>query len=91
MVGMVPIIFGAGVLLGLLAWSSESLIPAMIGHVLMDIGLFAYWWTGIAGDFTARPISETGVDRLFLSGCAMFAVSLFGVLLAASKLRRSLS
>src|SRR5262249_22981462 len=26
-VGMVPIVFGAGVLLGLLAWSSASLIP----------------------------------------------------------------
>ena len=54
---MVPIVFGAGVLLGLLAWSSGSLIPCMIGHTIMDIGLFAFWWTGIAGDFTARPIS----------------------------------
>jgi membrane protease YdiL (CAAX protease family) len=45
--GMVPIVFGAGVLLGLLAWSSGSLIPGMIGHIMMDIGLFAYWWTGI--------------------------------------------
>ena len=51
MVGMVPIVFGAGVLLGLMAWSSGSLMPGMIGHVVMDIGLFAYWWTGIAGDF----------------------------------------
>src|ERR1700761_3158154 len=42
-----PIVFGAGVLLGLLAWSSGSLIPGMIGHIMMDIGLFAYWWTGI--------------------------------------------
>lgn len=40
---MVPIVLGAGVLLGLLAWSSESLIPGMIGHVLMDIGLFFLW------------------------------------------------
>jgi membrane protease YdiL (CAAX protease family) len=39
---MVPIVFGAGLLLGLLAWSSQSLIPGMIGHILMDIGLFAY-------------------------------------------------
>lgn len=88
--GMVPIIFGAGVLLGLLAWSSGSLIPAMIGHVLMDIGLFAYWWTGVAGDFTARPISDTGVDRGFLIACGAFAISLFVVLAAISKLRRTL-
>jgi hypothetical protein len=86
--GMVPIVFGAGVLLGLLAWSSGSLIPGMIGHVVMDIGLFSYWWTGIAGDFTLRPITETGVDRPFLIEFAAFASSLFIVLLAISRLRR---
>jgi membrane protease YdiL (CAAX protease family) len=87
-VGMVPIIFGAGVLLGLLAWSSGSLIPCIIGHTIMDIGLFAYWWTGIAGEFTARPISETGVDQPFLFACAALATALFVVLLAISRLRR---
>ena len=87
-IGMVPIVFGAGVLLGLLAWSSGSLIPCMIGHTLMDIGLFAYWWTGIAGDFTAQPISRTGVDQGFLVGFAAFAISLAVVLLAMWKLRR---
>lgn len=88
MVGMVPIVFGAGVLLGLLAWSSGSLIPGMIGHVVMDIGLFGYWWTGIAGDFSVRPISETGVDRPFLITCAVLATTLIIVLLAARRLRR---
>lgn len=81
-IGMVPIVFGAGVLLGLLAWTSGSLIFCMIGHVVMDIGLFAYWWTGIAGDFTARPISETGVDQPFVIACAAFAISLLIVLFA---------
>jgi membrane protease YdiL (CAAX protease family) len=88
LVGMVPIVFGAGVLLGLLAWSSASLIPGMIGHIVMDIGLFAYWWTGIAGEFTARPISQTGVDQPFLFTCAAFAIALFVVLLAISRLGR---
>ena len=88
--GMVPIIFGAGVLLGLLAWSSGSLIPCMIGHVLMDIGLFAFWWTGVAGDFTARPIPETGLDRQFVIACGAFAISLFVVLAAISRLRGTL-
>jgi membrane protease YdiL (CAAX protease family) len=88
LVGMVPIVFGAGILLGLLAWSSESLIPGMIGHIVMDIGLFAYWWTGIAGEFTARPISQTGVDQPFLFTCAAFAIALFVVLLAISRLGR---
>jgi membrane protease YdiL (CAAX protease family) len=86
--GMVPIVFLAGVLLGVLASSSGSLIPGMIGHVIMDIGLFAYWWTGIAGDFTARPITETGVDVSFLIACVGFIASLLIVLNAISKLRR---
>ena len=85
--GMVPIVFGAGVLLGLLAWSSRSLIPGIIGHVAMDIGLFAYWWTGIAGDFTAQTITGTGVDRLFIVALAAFTISLFTVLFAISRLR----
>ena len=88
MAGMVPIVFGAGVLLGLLAWSSGSLIFGMIGHVMMDIGLFAYWWTGVAGNFTAKPISETGVDQPFLIACAVLATSLLIVLLSILKLRR---
>jgi len=87
LLGIVPIVFGAGLLLGRLAWASSSLIPGMLGHVVMDIGLFAYWWTGIAGDFTARPISETGVDQLFLIASAAFTISLFMVLFAISKLR----
>jgi membrane protease YdiL (CAAX protease family) len=85
--GMVPIVFGAGVLLGLLAWSSRSLIPGMLGHTLMDIGLFAYWWTGIAGNFTEQPITKTGIDRPFLVACSVFTLSLFTVLAAISKLR----
>lgn len=89
MLGMVPIVFGAGVLLGLLAWSSRSLIPSIVGHVAMDIGLFAYWWTGIAGDFAARPISETGIDRPFLMTCAVLVVSLPIVLSSIRQLRRS--
>jgi len=87
-IGMVPIVFGAGVLLGLLAWSSGSLIPGMIGHVVMDIGLFGHWWTGIAGDFTARPITETGMDQPFLITCAALATTLLIVLLAIWRLRR---
>jgi membrane protease YdiL (CAAX protease family) len=85
--GMVPIVFGAGLLLGLLAWSLQSLIPSIIGHVVMDIGLFAYWWTGIAGEFSARPLRETGVDGPFVIACATAFVSLLVTLLAISRLR----
>lgn len=88
LLGMIPIVFGAGVLLGVLAWASRSLIPGIVGHVVMDIGLFAYWWTGIAGDFTARPISETGVDLLIVLACSISAMCLVITLLALAKLRR---
>lgn len=87
-VGMVPIVFGAGLLLGTLAWASGSLIPSIIGHILMDIGLFAYWWTGIAGDFTERPISETGLDARFLVAMGVFAIALSLTLLAIWRLKR---
>ena len=85
--GMIPIIFGAGILLGSLAWSSGSLIPCMIGHTIMDIGLFGYWWTGIAGEFTLRPIGETGVDQAFVIACAAACAMLTVTLLAIWRLR----
>ena len=87
LVAMVPIVFGAGLLLGLLAWSAQSLIPSMIGHAMMDIGLFAYWWTGIAGEFNTRPLHETGVDGLFVFACVTALVSLLVTLFAISRLR----
>jgi membrane protease YdiL (CAAX protease family) len=86
--GMVPIVFGAGLLLGTLAWVSGSLIPCIIGHTLMDIGLFAYWWTQIAGTFSQRPIFEVGLDRWFYVECTVLAVALTLTLTAIVKLRR---
>ena len=87
--GIVPIVFGAGLMLGILAWSSDSLVPGIVGHFVMDVGLFAYWWTGIAGDFNARPISETGLDQPFLVACFAVAGSLTIALFAISRLRRA--
>jgi membrane protease YdiL (CAAX protease family) len=86
--GMVPIVFGAGVLLGTLAWASGSLLPGIVGHTVMDIGLFAYWWTQIAGTFAQRPIFESGVDRWFLVECALLAVCLIATLTAIGRLAR---
>lgn len=89
LIGMVPIILGAGLLLGFLARAANSLIPGIIGHTIMDIGLFAYWWTGIAGTFPGRPISETGVDRAFAITCVVLVVSLAIVLFSIRKIPRS--
>ena len=87
-IGMVPIVFGAGVMLGLLAWASRSLVFCMIGHTIMDIGLFAYWWTQIAGTFSQRPLSETGMDRAFQVECGVFVATLLVTLVAIIRLRQ---
>jgi membrane protease YdiL (CAAX protease family) len=85
---MLGITLGAGVLLGLIAWASGSLIPGIIGHAIMDTALFAFWWTGTLGDFTTRPISETGVDVGFQMACGVLGGAVVIVLIAAGVLRR---
>jgi hypothetical protein len=85
---MVPIVFLGGFLLGLLAWASGTLVFGILGHWIMDIGLFAYWWTQIAGTFQQRPIFEAGVDPAFFGECAAFAAMLVLMLAATSRLRK---
>jgi len=86
LLAMTPIVFGAGLMLGTLAWSSGSLVFAMLGHWIMDIGLFAFWWTQIAGVFAQRPIFVTGVDLSFVAEVLALAASLAIFLAAARKL-----
>jgi membrane protease YdiL (CAAX protease family) len=85
LVGMVPIVFGAGVLLGVLAWASRSLVFCMIGHTVMDVGLFAYWWTQVLGTFPQKP----GFDLSFVVECGVLAAALFVTLAATRALRRA--
>jgi membrane protease YdiL (CAAX protease family) len=88
LVGMVPVVFGAGVLLGTLARASGTLVFVMLGHWFMDIGLFAYWWAQIGGTFSQRPIFETGADWTFYAECAVFAAVVALLLRATLRLRR---
>ena len=88
LVGMVPIVFGAGLLLGTLARQSGTLIFNMLGHWVMDIGLFGFWWAQVSGTFTQRTIFETGVDESFVIECAGFVVLLIFTLLAIRHLGR---
>ena len=71
---LIPL-FGISVIWGILAYSSGSLILAMISHAAADIFNFSYWWTNVAGEFTQRPISETGMDAHFV---------IWGLILVAS-------
>jgi membrane protease YdiL (CAAX protease family) len=87
LIGMVPIVFGAGVLLGWMAYASGTLVFGMIGHTIMDIGLFSYWWTQIAGTFSERPVSETGVDSALVVECAALVLLVAITLGSIGKLR----
>jgi membrane protease YdiL (CAAX protease family) len=68
-------IFAVSVMLGVLAYASGSLIPGIIGHTVMDIPNFAYWWTDVAGTFDKRPIAETGVDAHLIVWALIFVAS----------------
>jgi len=85
---MVPIVFGAGALLGWLARASGTLLFGMLGHWVMDIGLFAYWWTQIAGTFTEQPVWQTGWDRAFAIAWALFAIALGALITAILQLTK---
>lgn len=88
LIGMVPIVFAAGLLLGTLTRASGTLVFGMLGHWIMDIGLFAYWWTQIAGSFTQRTIFETGADASFRIECTALAVLLSFTVYAIRQLAR---
>ena len=85
---MTPIVLGAGLLLGVFARASGTLVFNMLGHWLMDIGLFAFWWAQIAGTFSQRPIFETGVDPSFYVECGAFVTALALLLYAFTRLAR---
>ncbi len=76
----------ASVMLGALAYASRSLIPSMVGHAVMDVVNFGYWWWHLLGSYNQRPISETGVDLNFLGWASTLAVSLCLFLLVVRKL-----
>lgn len=87
LMAMTPIVFGAGLLLGALARASGTLVFPIVGHWVMDIGLFAYWWVQVLGTFQQRPIAETGIGVDFLVEVAVFAGLLSVTLTGIARLR----
>ena len=69
-------IFAISTLFSILAYTSGSLIPSIIGHTIMDIFNFAFWWTDLGGDFEWQTIAVTGIDLLFITAVLTFVVSL---------------
>jgi membrane protease YdiL (CAAX protease family) len=72
-------IFGGAVLIGILAYTSGSLIPGIIAHTILDIINFSYWWSDVAGKFEYQTIAQTGVDAHLIISTAVFvsATTLF--------------
>jgi len=69
-------IFAISILFGILAYSSGSLIPGIIGHTIMDTFNFAFWWTDLGGHIEFQTIVVTGIDPLFIMAVLIFAASL---------------
>jgi membrane protease YdiL (CAAX protease family) len=75
---ILPHIFFASVLLGILAYKSGSLIPGIIGHSILDIFDYSVWWTDLTGGFTKQTIFKTGMDLHFIVWILIFLLALFG-------------
>jgi len=80
-------LFAMSVLLGMLAYTTGSLIVSMIGHTVMDIFNFSYWWTDIGGRFEYPVISETGLDYHFFTWLLVFAGALALFFLCIRKIK----
>jgi membrane protease YdiL (CAAX protease family) len=84
---IIPHIFLASVLLGLLAYKTGSLIPGIIGHAILDIFDYSIWWTDLAGGFTRQPVSRTGIDCHFIISSLVFLLALFVFFRATGRLK----
>jgi membrane protease YdiL (CAAX protease family) len=78
----------AGLMFGIIAYTSDSLIPAVIAHTVTDIIGFTYWRTDVAGTFDYRIIAETGIDSHFILWVLILVAS---VVLFIGAARRTLS
>jgi membrane protease YdiL (CAAX protease family) len=81
-------IFFASALLGILAYYSDSLIPGIIGHTIMDIFNFSYWWSNLAGNYGRKTVFVTGIDIHFVLWCSIFLIAISLFFIAIINLRK---
>jgi membrane protease YdiL (CAAX protease family) len=74
---ILPNIFFASVLLGILAYKTGSLIPGIIGHSILDIFDYSVWWSDISGGFHRQTIFVTGIDIHFVVWTLVFMLAVF--------------
>lgn len=88
---ILPHIFFASVLLGILAYRSGSLIPGIIGHSILDVFDYSVWWTDITGGFTKQTIFKTGVDIHFIVWIMVLLFALYGFFRVIGKLKTGIN
>ena len=69
-------LFALGALWGILAYATGSLIPGIVAHVVLDVFIFSYWWSDVAGRFAKRPLAETGIDAHLIVWSLVLGASL---------------
>jgi len=85
-ISILPIIFFASVLLGILAYQTQSLLPGIIGHTVLDIFDYSFWWTKIFGQFKWKTIFVVGMDAHFIGWILVFALSTMAFAFSIKKL-----
>ena len=86
---VIPNIFFASVLLGILAWQSGSLIPGIIGHSILDVFDYSFWWTNFIPRTIRPTIFKTGVDQHFIFWTLIFVISITFFFWSINKLRKT--
>jgi len=84
---ILPHIFFASILLGILAYRTGSLIPGIIGHAILDVFDYSVWWTDLTGGFQKQTIFRTGADFHFVVWLLIFLTALFGFFKVMMKLK----
>jgi membrane protease YdiL (CAAX protease family) len=74
---ILPHIFFASVLLGIIAYRSGSLLPGIVGHSILDIFDYSVWWSDITGGFHKQTLFKTGIDKGFILWLLIFFLALF--------------
>ena len=80
-------VFAISIILGILAHTTDSLIPGIIGHTLLDIIAFSYWYSDILGSYDYQTIYVTGIDVHFISWMVIFAINLVLFFIILRKIR----
>ena len=80
-------VFVISIILGILAYTTDSLIPGIIGHTLLDIIAFSYWYSDILGSYDYQTIYETSLDFHFISWTVIFIISLVLFFTVLQKIR----